>query len=83
MSEYYYTIFRHKYELPDYLDDDLSDDTSPDYEDCFEFDTEHEANQCLRAIFNNGEPMVDEKYGECRYYVVRKPVSTTIRYVEP
>ena len=24
-------------------------------EDCFSFDTEYEANKCLRNIFNNGE----------------------------
>ena len=53
--------------LPDYLNTDLSKK-----EDCFAFDTEYEAKQCLRDIFENGEWMEDEKYGKVRHYVERK-----------
>lgn len=57
MSKEYYTIIRKYYGLPDYLNTDLSKK-----EDCFAFDTEYEAKQCLRDIFENGEWMEDEKY---------------------
>ena len=46
MSKEYYTIVRKYYGLPDYLSTDLSDE-----EDCFAFDTEYEANKCLRDVF--------------------------------
>ena len=52
MSKGYYTIIREYYGFPDYLNTDLSKK-----EDCFAFDTEYEANQCLRDIFENGEWM--------------------------
>ena len=67
MSKEYYTIVRKYYGLPDYLSTDLSEE-----EDCFSFDTEYEANKCLRDIFANGEWMEDEKYGKVRYYVERR-----------
>lgn len=50
MSKEYYVIVRKYYGLPDYLSTDLSEE-----EDCFSFDTEYEANKCLRDIFANGE----------------------------
>lgn len=46
MSKEYYVIVRKYYGLPDYLSTDLSEE-----EDCFSFDTEYEANKCLRDIF--------------------------------
>ena len=49
MSKEYYTIIREHYGFPDYINTDLSEK-----EDCFAFDTECEANQCLRDIFENG-----------------------------
>ena len=67
MSKEYYTIVRKYYGLPDYLSTDLSEE-----EDCFIFDTEYEANKCLRDIFANGEWMEDEKYGKVRYYTVER-----------
>ena len=67
MSKEYYTIVRKYYGLPDYLNTDLSEK-----EDCFSFNTEHEANKCLRNVFENGEWMEDEKYGKVRYYVERR-----------
>lgn len=61
MSKEYYTIIRKYYGLPDYLNTDLSKK-----EDCFAFDTEYEAKQCLRDIFENGEysPAYDVEYNE-------------------
>ena len=38
-------------------------------EDCFIFDTEKEANNCLKLIFNNGNWIDDLQYGKVRYYV--------------
>lgn len=67
MSKEYYVIVRKYYGLPDYLSTDLSKK-----EDCFTFDTEYEANKCLRDIFANGEWMKDEKHGKVRYYVERR-----------
>lgn len=67
MSKEYFVIMRKGYGLPDYLSTNLSKE-----DDCFEFDTEHEANHCLKLIFNNGEWMKDEKYGKVRYYVERR-----------
>ena len=67
MSKEYYTIVRKYYGLPDYLSTDLSEK-----EDCFCFNTEHEANKCLRDVFENGEWMEDEKYWKVRYYVERR-----------
>lgn len=67
MGKEYYVIMRKRYGLPEYLVTDLSEE-----EDCFEFDTEYEANQCLKQIFNNGEWMRDERYGKVRYYVERR-----------
>lgn len=52
VSKEYYTIIREYYGFPDYINTDLSEK-----EDCFAFDTEYEANQCLRDIFKNGEWM--------------------------
>ena len=70
MNDYYYTIIR-KYEgLPDYLNTDLSEE-----DDCFCFDTEYEANKCLSLIFNNGNWMLDEKYGVVRYYGEQRKVN--------
>ena len=67
MSEAYYTIIRKYYGFPDYISTDLSK-----VEDCFAFDTEYEANKCLKAIFANGEWMEDERHGKVRYYVERR-----------
>lgn len=64
-DKYYYTIFMKRIGFPHY-DIDLSED-----EDCFVFDTEQEANVCLKLIFNNGEITYDEQYGRVRYYVGR------------
>ena len=73
MKEYYYTIIRKTYGLPDYLNTDLSED-----EDCFSFDTEYEANKCLELLFDNGEWIHDERYGKVRYYVEKKEVKRTM-----
>lgn len=73
MKEYYYTIIRKTYGLPDYLNVDLSEE-----EDCFCFNTEYEANKCLEVLFNNGEWMHDERYGKVRHYVERKEVKHTM-----
>ena len=62
---YYYTIFMKRIGFP-HNDIDLSEE-----EDCFIFDTEQEANVCLKLIFNNGEVIDDEQYGRVRYYVQR------------
>ena len=64
-DKYYYTIFMKRIGFP-YYDIDLSEN-----EDCFVFDTEQEANVCLKLIFDNGEIIDDEKYGRVRYYVGR------------
>ena len=64
-DKYYYTIFMKRIGFP-YYDIDLSDE-----EECFAFDTEQEANECLKLIFDNGEIINDEKYGRVRYYVGR------------
>ena len=45
---------RKYYGFPNYLNTDLSEK-----EDCFCFNTEHEANKCLRDVFENGEWMED------------------------
>ena len=66
-NKYYYTIMMKTYGLPDYLDNDLSEEE----EDCFIFDTEREANECLKSIFNNGNWIDDIQYGKVRYYVER------------
>ena len=63
-NKYYYTIMMKTYGLPDYFNKDLSDE-----EDCFIFDTEREANECLKLIFNNGNWIDDIQYGKVRYYV--------------
>ena len=42
-------------------------------DDCFIFDTEREANECLKLIFNNGDWIDDIQYGKVRYYVERVP----------
>jgi hypothetical protein len=77
--EYYYTIMCHVIGLPDYLDFDMSDCE----EDCFTFDTEDEATEFLRQNLNDGKPINDERYGNCRYYVDRKKVSTRCWFDEP
>ena len=46
MSKEYYIIIRKYYGFPNYYDTDLSKK-----EDCFSFDTEHEAKQCLQDIY--------------------------------
>ena len=65
-NKYYYTIMMKKYGLPDYFNKDLSEE-----DDCFIFDTEREANECLKLIFNNGNWIDDIQYGKVRYYVGR------------
>lgn len=65
-SKYYYTIMMKTYGLPDYFNKDLSEE-----DDCFIFDTEREANECLKLIFNNGNWIDDIQYGKVRYYVER------------
>ena len=64
MKKKYYTIIMKIYGLPAYFNKDLSED-----EDCFIFDTEKEANECLKLIFNNANWIYDEQYGKVRYYV--------------
>lgn len=59
-----YTIVRRTIGLPDYFDDYLGKD-----EECFLFDTEHEANKCLQLCFENGENINDERYGLVRYFI--------------
>ena len=65
-NKYYYTIMMKTYGLPDYFNKDLSVE-----EDCFIVDTEREANECLKLIFNNGNWIDDIQYGKVRYYVKR------------
>lgn len=67
MKKEYYVIIRRYYGIPDYCDTDLSKE-----EDCFAFDTEYEANKCLRDIFENGEWMEDMKHGKIRHYVKKR-----------
>lgn len=67
MGKEYYIIIRKYYGFPNYYDTDLSKK-----EDCFSFDTEYEANKCLRNIFNNGEWMEDEKHGKIRHYIEKR-----------
>lgn len=67
MGKEYYIIMRKYYGFSNYYDTDLSKK-----EDCFSFDTEYEANKCLRNIFNNGEWMEDEKYGKIRHYIEKR-----------
>lgn len=62
MKKYYYTIIRKYYGI------NYSVDISEE-EDCFIFNTETEAKQCLKSIFNNGDWMEDERYGKVRYYI--------------
>ena len=64
MNEEDYVIMRKYYGLPDYLNTDMSEE-----DEVFSFNTEREANKCLRDIFKNGEWMEDEKFGKVRYYV--------------
>lgn len=61
---YTYTIYRKYYGLPDYLSHCMENDE----DGVFIFDTEYEANECLKQIFANGDWIEDEKYGKCRYY---------------
>ena len=72
-KEYYYTIVRKYYGLPDYLNTDLSE-----VEECFIFDTEAEAEHCINLIFNNGEWMQDERHGKIRHYAERREVKHTM-----
>ena len=67
MNKEYYVIIRKYYGCPDYISTDLSKDTGD-----FAFDTEYEARQCLRIVFENGEWIEDEKYGKVRYYVEKR-----------
>jgi len=67
MGKEYYIIMRKYYGFSNYYDTDLSKK-----EDCFSFDTEYEANKCLRNIFNNGEWMEDEKHGKIRHYIEKR-----------
>nr|DAQ99796.1 MAG TPA: hypothetical protein [Caudoviricetes sp.] len=67
MSKEYYIIIRKYYGFPNYYDTDLSKK-----EDCFSFDTEHEAKQCLQDIFNNGKWMEDKKHGKIRHYIEKR-----------
>ena len=64
-DKYYYTIFRQSIGFP-HDPIDLSDE-----EECFAFDTEQEANECLKLIFDNGNWIDDIQYGKVRYYVER------------
>lgn len=54
-----YTIYRKYYGLPDYLSHCMENDE----DGAFIFDTEYEANECLKQIFANGDWIEDEKYG--------------------
>ena len=72
-NDYFYTIMRTYYGLPDYFDTALSKE-----EDCFCFDTEEEAETCLKLIFDNGEWMEDMRYGKVRYYVTRRQENRTL-----
>ena len=64
MKKNYYTIIMKTYGLPDYFNKYLSEE-----EDSFIFNTEKEANDCLKLIFNNGNWIDDIQYGKVRYYV--------------
>ena len=33
------------------------------------FETEREADECLKIVFENGEDFSDERFGRIRYYV--------------
>jgi len=57
-----YTIYR-KYRWFDY------GEALGDSDECFVFNSEKDAEKCLRLCFHNGELFNDEKYGHCRYYV--------------
>ena len=46
-DKYYYTIMMKTYGLPDYFNKDLSEE-----EDCFIFESEREANECLKLLCN-------------------------------
>ena len=72
-NNFYYTIIRKYYGLPDYLNVDISEE-----EECFCFDTETEAEKCIKLIFNNGEWMQDEKHGKIRHYVECRKVKNTM-----
>lgn len=65
MSNMKWTVVRKTYGLPDYMNKYLAKE--PDG-DCFIFDTEREAIQCINTIFNHGEWIDDEFYGKVRYY---------------
>lgn len=72
-NEYYYTIIRKYYGLPDYFNKDLSEE-----EDCFTFDTEQEANKCLELCFDRGNWMNDERHGKIRHFAALRKVRHTI-----
>ena len=72
-NDFYYTIIRKYYGLPDYLNSDLSEE-----EECFIFETEKEACRCIDLIFEHGYWMHDERYGKIRHYVERKKVKNTM-----
>ena len=57
-----YTIVRKSYGYNDHVYLGKEDDS-------FIFDSKKEAEECLKLLFNNGEWMQDERYGEVRYYV--------------
>ena len=55
MENYYYTIFRKDYPH----DIDLSEE-----EECFIFDTEKQAIECIKSIFNDKEYYVGKTKGK-------------------
>ena len=59
-----YTIVRKTIGLPDYLNTYLGKE-----EDCFIFETEYEAKECLQLCFENGALINDDRYGKVRYFV--------------
>ena len=71
-----YTIVRKTIGLPDYLNTYLGKE-----EDCFLFETEHEAKECLQLCFENGANINDEKHGMVRYFISEyEPRYTPIEY---
>lgn len=64
MKKNYYAIIRNQYNVPSYLDKDLSE-----VDKCFAFDTEEEAKEVVKTNFNDGKWIRNKKFGKVRYYV--------------
>ena len=78
MKDYYYTLTRRSI-LGENYDHDM--DNEEDGICCF--NTEIEANKCLRECFDNGAWFDDERHGRIRYFVTKKKCSDACNYNEP